>query len=403
MGKRFLITAALGAVIATAGTYAILHFSDAGLTDAELDTAHSLSLASLPPLPKDPSNAVADSPLAVTLGQALFNDTGFSSNGAVACATCHLSDKQFQDDLPLGHGVGFTGRRTMPLSGAAYASWLFWDGRKDSLWSQAIGPAESAVEHNFTRSQVAARISAHYRAPYIKLFGPLPDFTDIPAASPLGNAEQQAAWNGLGAKTQDDINRVFANFGKAIAAFERSLPPLENRFDRYVNAVLTGASQDGNASLTQQEIDGFKVFAGKGECTKCHNGPRLTDEFFHNTGIASPVDPVTDHGRAGAIAQVENDPFNCVGPYSDATPQDCGDLRFMSRDEHLFERAFKPPSLRGVANRAPYMHASQIDTLEQVIEHYNNAPQAPSGHTELEPLNLSAKEKAALLAFLKTL
>ena len=402
MDKRLLFTA-LGAAIAAAGVYGVMQYRGAQLTDAELDTAYSLSLATLPPLPNDPSNAVADNPLAIALGETLFNDAGFSSNAAVACATCHLEDKQFQDDLPLGQGVGTTGRRTMPLRGAAYATWLFWDGRKDSLWSQAIGPVESAVEHNFTRAQVAARISAQYRAPYVALFGPLPDFDNLPAASPLGNADQQATWNGFDVKIQDDINRVFANFGKAIAAFERQLPPLENRFDRYVNATLTGAVQDGDATLTQQEIDGFKVFAGKGECTKCHNGPRLTDEFFHNTGVPSPVAPATDLGRADAIAQVESDPFNCTGPYSDATPADCGDLRFMSRDEHQFERAFKPPSLRDVASRAPYMHAGQIATLEQVIEHYNEAPEAPEGHNELEPLNLSDTEKAALLAFLKTL
>jgi len=397
---------ALGAVVGLAVSGAMagyFYMQSNGLTETELETARSLSLASLPPLPADPSNAVADSPAAATLGQALFNETGLSANGAVACATCHLETRQFQDDLPLAQGIGTNTRRTMALRGAAYAPWLFWDGRKDSLWSQAIGPMESAVEHGYTRSQVADYVATHYAAPYEALFGPLPDLSNVAAASPLGNADQQAAWAALSDDQQDQINRVFANAGKSIEAFERTLMPLENRFDRFVAARLTGEAPTGDAALSQQEINGFKIFVGKGECTKCHNGPRLTDEFFHNTGIASPQDPVTDHGRATAIAQVEADEFNCLGPYSDATPDQCGQLRFMSRDLDLFERAYKPPSLRGVADRAPYMHAGQIATLPLVIDHYSRAPAAVSGHSELEPLELNTNEKAALLAFLQTL
>jgi len=374
-----------------------------GLSEAELATAKSLSLSSLLPLPVDPGNRVADSPAAAALGAQLFGDTRFSANGAVACATCHLEARQFQDDLPLGQGIGSTDRRTMPLRGVGYATWLFWDGRKDSLWSQALGPLESAVEHGFTRSEVAILIAANYRAAYEALFGPLPDLTGVPAASPLGNAAQQAAWAGLSPERQDDINRVFANAGKAIAAFERGLMPLENRFDRYVEAVLAGTSPRDDAALTDQEIAGFQIFAGKGQCTNCHSGPRLTDDFFHNTGVASRQNPVVDRGRAGAIAQVENDPFNCIGRYSDAAPARCGQLRFMARDLGLFERAFKPPGLRGVATRAPYMHAGQIATLPLVIEHYNRAVPSISGESLLEPLGLTTTEKAALLAFLRLL
>ncbi len=400
--KPLALGAAVGLVVsgAVAGYF---YLNNNGLTEAELATARTLSLATLPALPADPSNAVADNPAAIVLGEALFNDTGLSANGEVACATCHLEERQFQDDLPLSKGVGTTGRRAMPLRGAGYASWLFWDGRKDSLWAQAIGPMESAVEHGFTRSQVADYIAANYAEPYAALFGPLPTLPQSQAASPLGNEAQQAAWAVLDAAQQDQINRVFSNAGKAIAAFERTLMPLENRFDRYVAARVAGEAPAENATLTQQEIDGFKIFAGKGECVNCHNGPRLTDEFFHNTGVASPQNPVIDFGRLEAIAQVQNDEFNCLGAYSDADPAQCGTLRFMSTDEHLFERAYKPPSLRGVADRPPYMHAGQFATLALVVEHYNRAGPSISGHSELEPLGLSTDEKAALVAFLKTL
>ncbi len=397
--------AAVVGVLAIAGWVAgNALMSSAGLSKAELATARSLSLADLPPLPKSVGNAVADDPRAVALGEAYFNDTGFSANGMVACATCHLADRQFQDDLPLAHGIGITARRAMPLRGVAYESWLFWDGRKDSLWSQALGPIESVVEHGFTRTEIAQKIAQDYRAPYTDIFGPLPDgLADLPAASPLGDADAQAAWQGVPAETQQKINRIFANFGKSVAAYERTLMPLENRFDRYTQAVLAGKTPTGDAQLTQKELQGFILFSGKAGCINCHNGPRLTDEFFHNNGVFSSAKPVTDHGRADAIAQVETDPFNCLGPFSDAPVGACKELRFMSRDAHTFDRAFKTPSLRGVADRAPYMHAGQIKTLGQVIAHYNAAPPAPSGHSEVKPLHLTRQEKAALLAFLKTL
>ena len=395
--------AILGAVLTAAVVGTNIYFDTSKLTEAELETARTLSLGSLPPLPDDPSNKYADDPAARALGELLFFDVDISLNQDVACATCHLDNRQFQDDLPLGKGVGTTGRRTMPLRGVGYASWLFWDGRKDSVWSQALGPVESAVEHGFTRTQVAQYIAQTYAAEYEPIFGPLPDVSNIPPASPAGNETQQAAWAALPAQTQDDINRVFANFGKSIAAYERTLMPVENRFDRFTAAMLAGETPTGDAVFTEQEIQGFKIFAGKGECTKCHNGPRLTDEFFHNTGVASTAHPVTDHGRLDALDQVTSDIFNCTGDYSDAGKSDCGELRFMSRDEHLFDRAFKAPSLRGVADRPPYMHAGQIATLPLVIEHYNRAPKAVSGHSEIEPLRLTTEDKAALLAFLKTL
>jgi len=384
------------ALLAGAGWFVWQMQGPAPLTAEERALAASLSLISLGPVPADPSNAVADNPQAAAFGEALFNDTGFSSNGAVACATCHQADRQFQDGLPLGKGVGTTARRTMPLAGVAYDSWFFWDGHKDSLWAQAMGPMESTVEHDFTRAEVAARVATTYRDQYQALFGPLPDLTQTGPASPLGADDARAAWAALSGGQQDDINRVFTNFAKSIAAFERTILPVETRFDRF------SAGEPG-ASLSPEEIRGFRLFTGKGQCVKCHNGPRLSDAFFHNTGVRSPVIPPTDHGRAGAIAQVKSDIFNCLGAYSDAGPDDCGELKYMSQDLPAFERAFKTPSLRGVGGRAPYMHAGQIRTLAGVVEHYNRAFPAPSGHLEIAPLDLTTNEKAALVAFLSSL
>jgi cytochrome c peroxidase len=89
--------------------------------------------------------------------------------------------------------------------------------------------------------------------------------------------------------------------------------------------------------------------------------------------------------------------------FSDAEPADCGELRFAKIDEHEQQRQFKPPSLRGVAERAPFMHAGQFRTLREALEHYNRAPAAPAGHSELEPLGLTERELDQLEAFLHTL
>jgi cytochrome c peroxidase len=93
----------------------------------------------------------------------------------------------------------------------------------------------------------------------------------------------------------------------------------------------------------------------------------------------------------------------CLSAYSDAAPEDCGELRFAKADEHGLARQFKPPSLRNVAERTPYMHAGQFTSLREVLDHYNRAPAAPAGHSELKLLNLSAQELAQLEAFLRSL
>lgn len=132
----------MGLLITACSTFGEAPWSDDGLAQLR-----SLWIGSLQPLPVDPSNQYADDPRATKFGQNLFFDTRFSSNGEVACATCHQPDKLFQDGTPLAHGVGTTDRRTMTIIGTAYSPWLFWDGRKDSQWAQALGPMESPVEH----------------------------------------------------------------------------------------------------------------------------------------------------------------------------------------------------------------------------------------------------------------
>ncbi|KLK90480.1 hypothetical protein AA309_25565 [Microvirga vignae] len=389
----------LGAGLLAAGLHAA-SAPGARWTEEERATIQSLSLEALPPLPEDPSNKVADDPRAAELGRALFFDTRLSVNGEVACASCHLPERQFQDDVPLARGVGTTARRTMPIAGMARSPFLFWDGRKDSLWSQALGPLESAVEHGGSRTQYAHVVAAHYRTSYEAVFGPLPKVNQLPVqAGPVDDPESTRAWAAMPEIDREAVNQVFANIGKAIAAYERTIQPAPTRFDAYASALGSG----GAGNLTDDEIAGLRLFVGKGQCVNCHNGPLLTDNHFHNTGVPAAAGLPEDQGRAFGAKLVREDPFNCLGKYSDAGEGDCSELRFMVTDGHELLRAFKTPSLRGAAGRPPYMHAGQIATLAEVVAHYSAAPEAPAGHSELRPINLSEMERRQLIAFLATL
>jgi cytochrome c peroxidase len=370
----------------------------------EVETLRGLWIQSLKPLPPDPSNMYADDPQAARLGQALFFDTRFSSNGQVGCVTCHDPDLDFQDGLPLAQGVGVTNRRTMTIVGTAYSPWLFWDGRKDSQWAQALGPLESSVEHGGNRTQYAHLIGAHYRADYEALFGALPDLARLPpSAGPVDDPTARSAWEAMAVADREAVTRVYANMGKAIAAYERLLLPGPSRFDAYVEAALAGDREAMAATYNPDEAAGLRLFIGRGNCLDCHNGPLLTNNDFHNTGVPAAPGLPEDSGRLLGAEQVLADEFNCLSAYSDAGSGECGELRFLVADDHDLARKFRPPSLRNVAERAPYMHAGQFASLEEVLEHYSRAPQAPAGHSELEPLRLSEVEAAQIIAFLKSL
>lgn len=385
---------------------------------AERAVLASLSLRRLPPVPLDPSNAVEQQPAAVELGRRFFNDARFSRNGAVSCASCHDPAKQFQDGLAVSQGVGTGSRRAMPIVGAGHSAWLFWDGRKDSLWAQALGPLEDAVEHGTNRTRVAHLISRHHRQDYEALFGALPQLEGLPGdAGPQGSPAEQAAWAAIDARRREDVSRVFSNVGKAIAAYEKSLQHEPTRLDGYIDAVLRGNST-ARGLLQADEARGLRLFIGKAQCVSCHNGPLLSDQHFHNTGVPPRDATRPDRGRGAATTKVRSDEFNCLGPFSDARPEQCQELRFMVIDDPALEGAFKTPGLRGVAGRPPYMHAGQLTTLEQVVRHYLAAPHAAVGHSELThrhagraagthserpPIELTESEVADLVSFLVTL
>lgn len=372
-------------------------------SDQEKAILRSLWLGSLGPLPVDPSNKYSDNPQAAAFGRKLFFEDKFSGNMKVSCATCHREDYSFTDNLPLSHGMATTPRRSMPLIGVAYNSWFFWDGRSDSLWSQALGPIENKLEHGISRTMSAFIISKHYRQEYEELFGPLPDFMEdaFPkiARPALDDPEALKAWVLMTSEQREIVNRIYVNMGKSIAAFVRTILPQAAPFDRYVEQILAGETVTYRMALTTKEASGLRLFIGKAKCTNCHNGPMFTNSDFHNLGLPQKEGAAPDLGRSAAITEVLSSKFNCLGSYSDADANDCPELRFIDTSDTKFEGAFKTPTLRNVTERPPYMHAGQFATVREVLKFYQSQAKNPElGHGGLTDIELDKLE-----AFLHTL
>lgn len=373
---------------------------------AQRSQLRELWLGSLGPVPADPTNRFANDRSAARLGARLFRDRRLSRDGTVSCNGCHRAELAFSDGLGVARGLREGTRNTPSIAPAAYSPSHYWDGRRDSLWAQALTPLESAHEMGTTRGAALAVVASHYQSEYEAVFGPLPRLEVAvlaQAGSPLGSPEERAAFGRLAQPQQDEVNRAFANIGKAIAAYERSLTFAPSRFDRYVSQVLRGNHLLARALLTSTESAGLALFIGRANCTLCHRGPLFSGHEFFSLGLpfgASGPDP----GRAGAFDLLRKDPFNCRGRYSDAKRTACSELRFLADDRLGFLANFKTPSLRNVARTPPYMHAGQLATLSQVVDHYVRAPRVPfPEHTDIQPLNLNGLERAQLVAFLGTL
>lgn len=379
-------------------------------TAAELALLASLNLERLPALPPDPSNAVADDPRAAELGRLLFFDPRLSGSGRFSCASCHRPELRFTDGLALAQAEGRSRRHTPSLIGSAWSPWQYWDGRRDSLWAQALVPLEDPQEQAGNRLRLVRLLHADsgYRQRYEALFGPLPPFDEgrrFPAdAGPLpSRPEWLAAWKAMREEDRQLVNLVFSRLGKVLAAFQRQLQFAPARFDHYVAALAAGDQAAAAALLTPEERRGLRLFIGKARCIDCHNGPLFTNHEFHNTGLLPLAGELPDQGRRRALQQLRSDPFNCLGPYSDAPPQACQELRYMREGSELLG-AFRTPSLRNSSSTAPYMHQGQLASLREVLQHYNAAPPAVIGHNEVEqPLRLSRRELRQLEAFLHTL
>ena len=194
-----LVRRVLLAPISLVGLTAVFADSPVTFDERELETIFSLS--PLPAPARDTTNRVDGNPQAIALGKRLFSDARLSGSGEFSCATCHDPARDWTDGKEVAVAAGVGARNTPSLWNAAHHRWYFWDGRANSLWSQALKPIESAVELDGSRLQVAHVIhdDPALRAGYEALFGDLPALADTrrlpPAGGPLaGDEDRQLAW-----------------------------------------------------------------------------------------------------------------------------------------------------------------------------------------------------------------
>ena len=259
----------------------------------------------------------------VALGRRLFGDRRLSRDGLLSCAVCHDPGRAFVN------GRNVDGRNVPTLVNRGYWAAFFWDGRAASLEAQAAQPILNPREMGMTREGAVAMVRGDggYRRSFRAVFGREPEFDDI---------------------------------ARAIACYVRTIRSGDSRYDRGV--------------LSEEERRGMALFRGKAGCVACHAGPNLTDESFHNTGVAFREGRWLDEGRFAVTH----------------------DARDRGR--------FKTPTLREVGRTAPYMHDGSLGSLEEVVEYYDRGGNRNVGlDGAIRPLHLSAEERREIVAFLKAL
>lgn len=319
-------------------------------------------------LPASPGNAKADDDAAAWLGFKLFFDARLSANQEVRCATCHIPERDFGDGKPTSTGLETVDRNSPSIYTAARHRWQMWDGQADSLWAQPLIAFENPKEMDFTRLELAHAMRTTFAAQYREVFGALPAGSDTwPARGKPGDA----AFDALPVDTQREVNRVAANVGKALEAYERKAAHGRGRFDDYLAGDLT--------KLSDEEQRGLRAFFKAG-CDGCHSGPTLSDDAFHDVGV-TPAEP----GRARGLELLAASPFSAAGEFHDG-PR--GEVPAAKAED---EGAWRTPSLRNVARTAPYGHNGTHATLESIVDLH-----LPAGA-------LNVDERLALLAFLRAL
>ena len=295
-------------------------------------------------------NTPADNPMTrerVELGRRLFFDPILSKDNTVSCASCHQPDHGFASPDRKAIGIaGQEGTRNSPtVLNRVYGRHFFWDGRAASLEEQALMPIENPKEFNTTVKAVLQKI--RQQDSYVREF-----------------EKAFSTADGISVEAQEFVTAK--NLAKAIASFQRVLVIGDSPIDRF---------QAGEyKAITTKQRQGLWIFESRGGCWKCHSGGNYSDEKFHNTGVS--------------FKQSERD----AGRYDH------------TKDENDIGK-FKTPTLRGVAQTAPFMHDGSVKTLKEVVEFYNlgGSPKDPRLDSKIKPLGLTENEIDALVAFLEAL
>lgn len=378
----------------------------------------------------NPFNEYADDPDAARLGHQLFFDKDFASpvrvagpsgdvgqDRQVACATCHEPEAYFSDPRPTGgvsHGVEYTARNSPSLVNVAYYYWFDWAGRADSLASQGAVALETTFNASSSRLFVAHVMYAKYKDEYEAIFGPLdpalaPDARDAARFPPSGRPKPSpdapdGPWELMAAEDRRAIERVMANIGKALEAYERNLISTNSPFAQYVRDPTSRA-------ISPAARRGLALFIGKAACNECHVGPILSDNLFHNGGVAQAVGehaPPVDEGRYDDIPVLLRNPYNAAGPYSADPAAGAAKIGALREGDESTKGQFRTKGLLNVAVTGPYFHNGSKDSLEEAVQHYNVGGGEPSSYSgeldaKMRPLRLTEAEVRDIVAFLETL
>ena len=285
------------------------------------------------------------------LGKQLFNDKMLSKNFEMACATCHINDKAFTDGKKTFDKNQI--RNTPTLKYAAYQQTFFIDGRSGSLEGQIVGVADNHDEFNLPMDSIVNRV--------------------------LKNKQYKVLFDSL-----YKGKRMEYNVRHAIASYIRTLNSFDSKFDKNINGL--------ESTLTEEEISGFNLFMGKAVCATCHFAPLFN-------GTVPPDFKDTEMELIGVPEQ--NDTINAV------ISSDLGRYNMFKTEER--KHFFKTPTVRNIEKTAPYMHNGVYTTLEQVVDFYSRGGGQGIGINEeyqtlpFDNLQLTKKEQAAIVAFLKTL
>ncbi|WP_267104917.1 cytochrome-c peroxidase [Xanthomonas sacchari] len=305
----------------------------------------------------------------IALGQALFHDMRLSADGKTSCASCHRAELAYTDGAAVSTGTGGQhGTRNAPsLLDSRFMTHFFWDGRAATLEEAVLQPLTNPREMGLAdRQAVLAHLARDPR--YASLL------------------------HAAAGEDDGDIQVVAA----ALATYIRALPAPPTRYETY------RTTHGARASLSEDEREGLALFSGKAGCVDCHRldgTPATTsDQRFHHAGIgfnqvAGNVAALLDvlerqkrEGRSLGDSILSDVRVAEMGRFAvTRAPQDLG--------------AFRTPSLRTVADTAPYMHDGSIVDLPAAVEHevyYRNLARN-------RPISLTAEEKHKLVLFLQAL
>ncbi len=330
----------------------------------------------------DPSNRASGDETAVKLGFRLFFDPRLSDGAVMSCATCHRPERAFSENRAVSMGRVPLTRNAPGLDNVRHNKWFGRDGGTDSLWASSIRTFLKKEEFASGPALVTDLLKAdeELRREFAAVFGP--------------------------EALLQDGEAIMVLFAQALAAFQETLVSERTSFDDFRDAIAAGEMRSAEL-YPAAAARGAKLFFGRGQCHLCHFGPTFSNGEFGDIGLPLflPGGGV-DKGRYDGVRLVRRSRFNLLGPYNDEPGRStAAKTRYLDLKPRNWGE-FAVPSLRGVAQTAPYMHDGSLATLERVVRHYSaiDADRLHSASNQLlRPLNLSEGEIADLVAFLESL